>query len=178
VKKRKPEKILFSAMTGCFLCPSDFVLAPSECLMGHLETCHKVQRGQELLGALFSVGDQGRQLVQFQLQALLGVKVEPKEAIKEVVKKEEGLENLRLGLAVEEEENERKWAVERERRMALDYYVNMAISDGGGVSKNCGRKRKRNSDTGEEGGGTESKERKSRKPRKPRAPRKPRDRLG
>jgi len=176
VKKRKPEKILFSAMTGCFLCPSDFVLAPSECLMGHLETCHKVQRGQELLGALFSVGDRGRQIVQFQLQALLGVKVEPKEALEEV-KKEEELENLRWGPAVEKEENERKWAVERERRMALDYYVNMALTDGG-VPKNCGRKRKRNSDTGHEGGGREPIERKPRKPRKPRAPRKPRDRLG
>ena len=101
------------------------------------------------------------------IQALLGVKVEPKEALEEV-KKEEELENLRWGPAVEEEENERKWAVERERRMALDYYVNMALTDGG-VPKNCGRERKRNSDTGHEGGGREPIERKPRKPRKPRA---------
>ena len=38
------------------------------------------------------------------IQALLGVKVEPKEAPEEV-KKEEGLESLRWGLAVEESDS-------------------------------------------------------------------------
>lgn len=165
-------------MTGCFLCPADFVLAPNECLVGHLETCHKVQRGHKLMAALFSVGDQGRQMVQCQHQAFLHIKVEPKETLEEV-KEEEGLKNLRWSLAEEEEENQRKWAAERERRMALDYYVDMALTNGG-VPKNSGRKRKRKSEAEEEGGGsgTETRERKPRKPRKARAPRKPRDRLG
>ena len=83
------------------------------------------------------------------LQALLGIKVEPKETLEEV-KEEEGLENLRWGLTVEEEENQRKWAAERERRMALDYYVDMAFTSGG-VPKNFERKRKRKSETEEEG---------------------------
>ena len=113
------------------------------------------------------------------IQALLGIKVEPKETLEEV-KEEEGLESFRWGLAVEEEENQRMWAAERERRMALDYYVDMALTNGG-VPKNSERKRKRKSETEEEGGGTETRERKPRKaraPRKPRVPRKPRDRLG
>merc|ERR1712210_325558 len=97
-------------------CPSDFVLGPSESLVGHLETCHKVKRGQELMAALYSLGDQGRQMVQCQLQALLGIKVEPKETLEEV-KEEEGQENLRWGLAVEDEESQKKWAAERERRI-------------------------------------------------------------
>jgi len=154
-------------------------LAPSESFVGHLDTCHKVERGQELMAALYSVGDQGRQIVQYQLQALLGIKVEPRETLEEV-KEEEGLENLRWGLTVEEEENQRKWAAERERRMALDFYVDMALTNMD-VPKNSERKRKRKSETEEEGGGTETRERKPRKaraPRKPRVPRKPRDRLG
>jgi len=116
-------------------------------------------------------------MVQCQLQAFLHIKVEPKETLEEV-KEEEELKNLRWGLAEEEEENQRKWAVERERRMALDYYVDMALTNGG-VPKNSGRKRKRKSEAEEEGGGsgTETRERKPRKPRKARAPRKPRDRL-
>jgi len=137
----------------------------------HLETCHKVQRGKELMAALFSVGDQGRQMVQYQLQALLDIKIEPKETL------EEGLYDVNnLGVAEEEDENQRKWAVERERRMALDYYVDLA-SNNGGVPKNSGCKRKRNSET-EEGGDGRTRVRKPRKPRKARAPRKPRDRLG
>ena len=112
------------------------------------------------------------------VQAFLHIKVEPKETLEEV-KEEEELKNLRWGLAEEEEENQRKWAAERERRMALDYYVDMALTNGG-VPKNSGRKRKRKSEAEEEGGGsgTETRERKPRKPRKARTPRKPRDRLG
>ena len=116
------------------------------------------------------------------IQALLGIKVEPKETLEEV-KEEEGLESFRWGLTVEEEENQRKWAAERERRMALDFYVDMALTNDG-VPKNSERKGKRKSETEEEGEGTETREKKPRKPRKaralrkPRAPRKPRDRLG
>merc|ERR550539_9899 len=88
-------------------------------------------------------------MVQCQLQALLGIKVEPKETLEEV-KEEEGLKSFRWGLAVEEEENQRMWAAERERRMALDYYVDMALTNGG-VPKNSGRKRKRKG-KGEENG--------------------------
>jgi len=158
-------------MSGCFLCPSDFALAPSEGLLDHLETCHKVQRGQELMAALHSVGDQGRQMVQCHLQAWLDIKVEPIETLEEV-KKEEQLEdvnkeNLNMGLAEQEE---------RDRRMALDYYVDMATNNGGALKISSESKRKRKSETEKRDG--ETRERKPRKPRNARAPRKPRDRLG
>merc|ERR1719193_2264384 len=126
-----------------------------------------IQRGQELLAALCFVGDQGRQMVQCHLQARLDIKVEPKETLEEV-KKEEEREDVN-------KENQREWEVERERRMALDYYVDIATNNGG-VLKNTGSKRKRKSET--ERGDGETRERKPRKPRKARAPRKPRDRIG
>jgi len=107
-------------------------------------------------------------MVQYQLQALLDIKVEPKEILEEV-EKEEGLYDVdNLGMAEEEEENQRQWAVERDRRMALDYYVNLALNNGG-VPKNSGCKRKRISET-EEGGHGRTRVRKPRKPRKAGAP--------
>ena len=113
-------------------------------------------------------------------QAWLGIKIEPKETL-EQVKKEEGPEDvnkkkLRLGSAEEEEENPRKWAEERERRIALDYYVDMASNNGSVLKIPSGSKRKRKSETEKEDG--ETRERKPRKPRKARAPRQPRDRQG
>ena len=148
------------------------------------------------MAALCSVGDQGRQMVQCHLQvkrqltfvfvivtehsinfivyriileqAWLDIKVEPKETLEEVKKEEERKDVNK--------ENQREWEVERERRMALDYYVDMATNHGGASKSSSGKKRKRKSDT--EKGDGETKERKLRKPRKARAPRKPRDRLG
>ena len=112
------------------------------------------------------------------MQALPLMKIEPKETLAEV-KDEEGLEvvndpaeKMRLFLAVEEKENQRDRLEERERRKALDYYVDMAFNS---EAKTSGSKRKRYSDNEE--GDSRTKERKPRKPRKPRAPRKPRDRL-
>ena len=106
------------------------------------------------------------------------MKNEPKETLAEV-KDEEGLEvvidpteKMRLFLAVEEKENQREWMEERERRRALDYYIDLAFNS---EAKTSGSKRKRYSDNEE--GDSKSKERRPRKPRKPRAPRKPRDRL-
>ena len=103
------------------------------------------------------------------------MKIEPKETLAEV-KDEEGMEvvndpaeKMRLFLAVEEKENQREWMEKRERRRALDYYVDMAFNS---EAKTSGSKRKRYSDN-EEG----DRKPKERKPRKPRAPRKPRDRL-
>ena len=109
----------------------------------------------------------------------MNIKVELRETLEEV-KEEEMMEDVgNLSAAVEEEENHSSWAVEeRERRMALDYYVDMAFN-GGVVPKNSDvRKRKRKNEAEEEAGGKEHRERNPRKPRKPRAPRKPRDRLG
>ena len=106
------------------------------------------------------------------------MKNEPKETLAEV-KDEEGLEvvidpteKMRLFLAVEEKENQREWMEERERRRALDYYIDLAFNS---EAKTSGSKRKRCS--ANEEGDSKTKERKPRKPRKPRAPRKPRDRL-
>jgi len=111
-------------------------------------------------------------MVQYQLQALLDIKVEPKEALEEV-KKEEGLYDAsNLGMALEEEKDQRKWSIEeRERKMVLDYYVNMA-SNTGSVPKN---KRERKTEDGDYG---MTRVRKPRKWRKARAPRNPRDRHG
>ena len=108
------------------------------------------------------------------MQALLDIKVEPKEALEEV-KKEEGLYDAsNLGMALEEEKDQRKRSIEeREREMVLDYYVNMA-SNTGSVPKNK-RKRKSETDDGDHG---MTRVREPRKPRKARAPRNPRDRLG
>ena len=104
-------------------------------------------------------------------QAWLDIKVEPIETLEEVKKEEElddvKKESLKMGLAEQEE---------RERRMALDYYVDMATNNGGAPKNSSGSKRKRKSET--EKGDGETRERKPRKPRKARAPRKPRDRLG
>ena len=106
------------------------------------------------------------------------MKMEPRETLAEV--KEEGrlgvvndpVEKMKLCLAVEEKENQREWMEKRERRRALDYYVDMAFNS---ESKTSGSKRKRYSDNEE--GDSKTKERRPRKPRKPRALRKPRDRL-
>ena len=112
------------------------------------------------------------------MQALPLMKIEPKETFAEV-KDEGGLEvvndpaeKMRLFLALEEKENQRDWMEEKERRKALNYYVDMAFNS---ESKTSGSKRKRYSDNEE--GDSKTKERRPRKPRKPRAPRKPRDRL-
>merc|ERR1719234_2206281 len=109
-------------------------------------------------------------MLQCHLQALLDIKVEPMETLEEVKKEEEqdvNKDNLKMGLAEQEE---------RERRMALDYYVDMATHNGGAPKSSSGSKRKRKSETEKREG--ETRERKPRKPRKARAPRKPRDRLG
>jgi len=109
-------------------------------------------------------------MVQCHLQAWLDIKVEPIETLEEEKIEEElkdvDKESLKKGLAEQEE---------RERRMALDYYVDMATNNGGAPKSSSGSKRKRKIQT--EKGEEETRERKPRKPRNVRAPRKPRDRL-
>merc|ERR1719285_838338 len=106
-------------------------------------------------------------MVQCHLQAWLGIKIDPKETVEEVMKEGEledvNKEKFSLALAEEEEESQRKWEVEMKRKIALDYYVDMALNNGG-VPKNTGSKRKRKSDS--EKGDGETRERKPRKSRK------------